>query len=62
MPYPDEMKEIWEMVKESFREECASTVFDLWYGAITPSDFDPITNVLTFDTESEFKLPLLERN
>ena len=62
MPYPNEMKEIWEMVKETFREECASTVFDLWYGAITPSDFDPIANVLTFDTESEFKLPLLERN
>ena len=62
MPYPNEMKEIWEMVKETFREECASTVFDLWYGAITPSDFDPASNVLTFDTESEFKLPLLERN
>ena len=62
MPYPNEMKEIWEMVKETFREECASTVFDLWYGAITPSDFDAVSNVLTFDTESEFKLPLLERN
>ena len=62
MAYPDEMKEIWELVKDSFRGECASTVFELWYGAITPSNFDPVSNELTFDTESEFKLPLLEKN
>ena len=62
MAYPDEMKEIWEMVKESFRGECSSTAFDLWYGAITPADFDPALNEIVFDTESEFKLPLLEKN
>jgi len=50
------------MVKESFRGECSSTAFELWYGAIVPADFDPVLNEITFDTESEFKLPLLEKN
>ena len=62
MAYPEEMKEIWEMVKESFRGECSSTAFDLWYGSIIPADFDPALNEITFDTESQFKLPLLEKN
>lgn len=55
MSYPNEIKQIWEMVKESFRAECSSTAFDLWYGSIEPSDFHPEKNELVFPVESEFK-------
>ncbi len=62
MAYSDEMKNLWEMVRESFRSEYSSTAFDLWFGCITPSEFDTDNNEIVFDTESEFKLPLLEKN
>ncbi len=55
MSCPRELKEMWEIVKESFRGMMSGAAFDMWYGSITPSVYDPDTNVLTFDTDSEFK-------
>lgn len=55
MSCPRELKEMWEIVKESFRGTMSGAAFDMWYGAITPSVYDPDVNVLTFDTDSEFK-------
>lgn len=55
MSCPREIKEMWEIVKESFKGTMSGAAFDMWYGSITPSSYDPDTNLLTFDTDSEFK-------
>lgn len=55
MSCPREIKEMWEIVKESFKGSMSGAAFDMWYGSIIPSFYDPDTNILTFDTESEFK-------
>ena len=54
MNCPEEIKQMWEIVKESFKGTMSSAAFDLWYGGITPADYDPLKNELTFDTKSEF--------
>ena len=59
MSLPNEIKQIWEIVQESFRAECSSTLYDLWYGSISPTDFDPATGELTFPIETEFKYKTL---
>lgn len=55
MAYPNEIKEMWEMVKESFRAEYSSTAFDLWFNSPVLSDYHPDTNEIVFDVDSEFK-------
>lgn len=62
MAYSDEMKTLWEIVKESFRSECSSSTFDLWYGSISPSDFDAEKNEIVFDIDTEFRQTILEKN
>lgn len=59
MAYADEIQEIWEIVKEDLRGECADTAFELWYGSISPCDFDPMKNEIVFSTDSEFKQKVL---
>ena len=62
MAYPDEIKQIWEMVKESFRGECSTTTFDLWYGSITPTSFDPEKFEIVFKIDGgQFKKATLEK-
>ena len=63
MAYPDEIKQIWEMVKESFRDECSTTTFDLWYGSITPTSFDPEKFEIVFKVDGgQFKKATLEKS
>ncbi len=55
MTCPEEIKQMWEIVKESFREKMSGAAFDLWYKDLTPSEYVADSNELIFDTESEFK-------
>lgn len=55
MSYPNEIKEMWEMVKESFRTQYSSVAFDLWFNSPVLSDYHPQTNEIVFDVSSEFK-------
>ena len=55
MSYPEEIKEIWELVKQSLRAGCAETVFDLWYGCLTLHGFNAEKNEVIFAVDSEFK-------
>ena len=59
MAYPNEIKEMWELVKESFRSSMSSTAFDLWFKSPVLSDYDPDKNEIVFDVDSEFKLGIL---
>ena len=56
MACPEEMLSLWELVKESFRKECAVEIFNLWYNDITPIDYQPDGENLIFSATSEFKL------
>ena len=55
MSCPQEVKQIWDLVKESFRSELSSTAFELWYGSLEPSHFDPEKSEIVFPVESEFR-------
>ncbi|MBQ8340501.1 MAG: chromosomal replication initiator protein DnaA [Clostridia bacterium] len=59
MACPEEMLSLWELVKESFRKECAVEIFNLWYNDITPIDYQPDGENLIFSATSEFKLKYL---
>ena len=59
---PDEIKQMWEIVRESFRGNMSSAAFDMWYGNLTPARYDPDTNVLEFDIQSEFFYKKLNEN
>ncbi|MBO7341472.1 MAG: chromosomal replication initiator protein DnaA, partial [Clostridia bacterium] len=54
MTCPEEIKQMWEIVKESFKGTMSSAAFDMWYGGITPAEYVPETNTLVFETKSEF--------
>lgn len=55
MAYPNEIKDMWEMVKESFREEYSSTAFDLWFNSPVLAAYHPEKSEIVFDVDSEFK-------
>ncbi len=54
MSCPQEIKQMWEVVKDSFKGTMSSAAFDMWYGSIEPSDYDAEKNELVFDTKSSF--------
>ena len=53
--YIEEINEIWNMVKESFRSELSESSIELWFGDVTVVDFDTNQNIITLRTTSEFK-------
>lgn len=55
MAYPNEIKDMWELVRESFRSEYSSTAFDLWFNSPVLSDYHPDKNEIVFEVDSEFK-------
>ena len=54
MTCPEEIKQMWEIVKESFKGTMSSAAFDMWYGGIVPAEYLPEKNTLVFETKSEF--------
>ncbi len=54
MTCPEEIKQMWEIVKESFKGSMSSAAFEMWYGGITPTEYLPENNTLVFETKSEF--------
>ncbi|MBR6726718.1 MAG: hypothetical protein IKM08_00860, partial [Clostridia bacterium] len=55
MAYPNEIKEMWELVRESFRSEYSSTAFDLWFNSPALADYNPEKSEIIFDVDSQFK-------
>ena len=66
--YIEEMKEIWNMVKESFRAQLSETSIDLWFGEITVVSFEnasdnpshPSEYTLTLGIPSAFKFDIVK--
>ena len=42
--YIEEIREIWNMVKDSFRSQLSETSIDLWFGEITVVSFQDSTS------------------
>ena len=59
MPYVDDVKTIWEMVKESFRPQMIDSAIDLWFGEIEVISFE--NNLLTLGTNSELKYDIITK-
>ncbi len=58
--YIEEIREIWNMVKESFRSELSETSIDLWFGEITVISFDTSEYTLTLGIPSAFKFDIVK--
>jgi chromosomal replication initiator protein len=58
--YIEEIREIWNMVKESFRSELSETSIDLWFGEITVVSFDTSEYALTLGIPSAFKFDIVK--
>lgn len=59
MAYPNEIKEMWDLVRESFRADYSSAAFDLWFKSPVLADYYPDKNEIVFDVDSEFKVEKL---
>ena len=55
MAYPNEIKEMWDMVRESFRPQYSGTAFDLWFNSPVLLDYDHDKNEIVFEVDSQFK-------
>ena len=53
MSYLDDLSAIWEMVRESFLNQYASAVVDLWFGDMQVVSYE--NNVITLSTPREIK-------
>ena len=53
MSYLNDIKSMWESVKESLGDSLAQSVIDLWFGELKIVSFE--NNCLSFSTDSEFK-------
>ena len=58
--YIEEIREIWNMVKESFRAELSETSIDLWFGEISVVSFDTSEYTLTLGIPSAFKFDIVK--
>ena len=56
--YTDEIKEVWELVKESFREKLSETTINLWFGELEITAFQDDT--ITMATSSQFKFGIIQ--
>ena len=54
MECPKEILVMWNMVKETLKEQYSEPFCNLWYGNISPSSFDAATKTLVFDAKSAF--------
>ena len=55
--YVEEMREVWEMVKTSFREKLSDTTIQLWFGDVEILAFE--NNRISMGIASEFKLKII---
>ncbi len=57
MAYLDDISQVWQLVRESFRPELSDVITDLWMGKLEVVDFADST--LTMQAESEVKIRVL---
>lgn len=57
MPYIDDIKNIWDMVRNSLVQDMPESAVNLWFGELVPVSFE--NNVVSFDIISEFKQQII---
>ena len=55
--YIEEIQQVWELVKESFRQTLSETTVNLWFNDIEIKSFTP--DLITLSINSEFKFKLI---
>ena len=61
MGYPDEIKQMWETVLDTFRPEYPSEALNLWFTPLCVESFDAETNHITFSTPTAFRESVLNK-
>ena len=56
--YIDEIRQIWNLVKESFRDQLTETTIDLWFGEIDVMAYNG--EVVMLGIGSEFKYGIVQ--
>jgi len=56
--YVEEMREVWDMVKTSFREKLSDTTIQLWFGDVEILAFE--NNRISMGIASEFKFKIIK--
>ena len=56
--YIEEIRQVWELVKESFRQSLSETTVNLWFNDIEIKSFTP--DLITLSINSEFKFNLIK--
>ena len=57
--YLDELREVWNVVKESFRSKLSESTFNLWFSEVDVISFEE--DIITLGIPSEFKLNILRK-
>lgn len=60
MPYIDDVKDIWELVRGTFRNDMTEETVNLWFGELAIKSFE--NNCVTFTTKSELKHNVILKN
>jgi len=57
--YMDEICQVWEMVKESFRDKLSETAINLWFGELEIVSFEDDLITIGVPSEMKFKIERL---
>lgn len=56
--YLEEIRQVWEMVKDSFRDRLSETTINLWFGSVEINEYHD--DIITMSIASEFKFKIIQ--
>ena len=56
--YLEEIRQVWEMVKDSFRDRLSETTINLWFGNVEINEYHD--DIITMSIASEFKFKIIQ--
>ncbi len=56
--YLEEIRQVWEMVKDSFRDRLSETTINLWFGNVEINEYHD--DIITMSISSEFKFKIIQ--
>ena len=51
MAYLDDIRRVWDMIREDFRHELGEAITDLWFGSLSITSFSDTSLVMTADSD-----------
>ena len=56
--YLEEIRQVWAMVKDSFRDRLSETTINLWFGSVEINEYHD--DIITMSIASEFKFKIIQ--